>query len=210
MAKESKYMIRERLKRMGVVTEPSEKNNQSYLDNELIQAIDKASFWETLEDLIKEGANPNVKTKNGVTIFSGVDRIFSAWFDRDLTKSKEEGVRRIDYLTGVLNFIKEESPDIDFDGDCCGHTLLEKVSLLSKREGNFELFAPLFKKLLELGADPYSNKGFRQPIQWLKNAEKIPNHPMAHYIAEMEKEALSKAISNEKTVIIKTKTQKRL
>lgn len=200
MQKESKYTRRERLKRMGIIEVNGIQKEIKNVNKELISSIDNNEFWEDMENLIKEGANPNIKNEKGYTIFIGLEKIFTAWaemtFDRCTRWETEEEKRRISYIIERLDFIKGKCPEIDIDGECLHGTFLNLVAQESRRLRDPMLFSSLFKKLLEYGADIYSEKGFRKPIQWLERVNLPLEHPLAEIVMERQKEILNKELKD--------------
>ena len=66
-----------------------------------------------------------------------------------------------------------------------------------KRKKSFTVInISLFKKLLEYGADIYSEKGFRKPIQWLERVNLPLEHPLAEIVMERQKEILNKELKD--------------
>lgn len=201
MQKESKYRLRQRLK----IKEQEEKLSPSNLNNQLADAIDSHYFWEDVIALVNKGADPYIKTDNGFTIWTGLERIFMAWAE-DVASNwnggrgqwdTEEEKRNLSYINKEIKKVMNRFPDMDIDGACFDGTFLNVVSREARRVDDLSVFNEIFETLLSHGANPYDNSSFRQPIEWFNYTEMPADFPLYLIKVKEQKEELNQTILSE-------------
>lgn len=204
--KESKYRLRQRMK----IKEDEYKNSNEYMDSCLIKAIEDYDFWEDVLSFIEKGANPELKTEDNLSIWTGLEKIFTCWAEDTADHwNGSTGEWDTEYERNNLKYIQQQIertmtkyPNVDIDGLCYSGTFLNVVCIEARRVQDISLFNDIIKTLLDHGADPCRKDYINRPIDWFSGREIPADSPLYIYQIEQQKKQLEKIVIEEDKKIV--------
>lgn len=203
MKKEKKLTYSERLRQRFqdkmLSSLPEEKKpslmrneEQKLLDKRLLSAIENYKFWEDIEELWNDGANINIQLEDGRNAWNGLTKIFSAWrddaFKRNTQWNTDYEKMHIQYLFEISEKLFDAGVNVNCNTNE-GHNFLAVVARASLRTDKLNDFV---LHLINKGADPYNESGYRPAIDYIKRNEQL----YGLFMAITEKKILNKELNS--------------